>query len=135
MIEPYSSIAVGQSLQKLAMRMINYLLNCWKIHQKSVTISPIFEQIFPVLNKLFTCLKSLVFGHYLFCFISISTEYFIPRWIPPLLSQSDLLKSQCWQQVRTLEADPVFVENSFIDGFWVCIPATCKRLVSGVLQS
>jgi len=31
--------------------MINSSFYCWKIHQKSVTICPIFERIFLVLNK------------------------------------------------------------------------------------
>ncbi len=41
-----------------------------KICQKSVTICPIFDQIFLALNEKFTKLKNLVFGHYLYQFDS-----------------------------------------------------------------
>jgi hypothetical protein len=41
-----------------------------KICQKSVTICPIFDQIFPVLNEKFTKQKNLVFGHCLYQFDS-----------------------------------------------------------------
>jgi hypothetical protein len=54
--------------------MVNYSFNCWKICQKSVTICPIFEQIYPVLNEYFTSLKSLVFVHYSFQLLLFNTE-------------------------------------------------------------
>jgi hypothetical protein len=38
--------SIGSGFTKL-----NYSFNCRKIHQKSITICPIFEQIFPVLNE------------------------------------------------------------------------------------
>jgi hypothetical protein len=41
---------------------------------KFVTICPIFERIFLVLNKQFISLKSLVFSLYSFCFISFDTK-------------------------------------------------------------
>ncbi len=43
-----------------------------KICQKSVTICPIFELIFLVLNEYFTSLKYSVFSHYLFHSISLT---------------------------------------------------------------
>ncbi len=41
------------------------------------------ERIFPVLNKQFSSLKSLVFVHYSSRFISLDTKQLIPRRIPP----------------------------------------------------
>ncbi len=54
--------------------------------KNSVTICPIFERIFPVLNKQFTSLKYLEFGHYSFCFVLFNTEQFTPDQILQLLS-------------------------------------------------
>ncbi len=45
--------------------------------KNSVTICPIFERIFPVLNKQFASLKYLEFGHYSFHFVSFNTEQFM----------------------------------------------------------
>ncbi len=47
-----------------------------------VTICPIFDQIFPVLNEQFTSLEySVLFSHYTFCFVSFNTEWFVPDQI------------------------------------------------------
>ncbi len=49
-----------------------------------VTICPIFEQIFLVVNKQFTSLKSLVFNHHSYHFVLFNTKQLIPIRIPPL---------------------------------------------------
>jgi hypothetical protein len=65
-----------QDLLNLAMKMINYSFKCSKIWSNLVTICLIFERIFPVLNEEFTSLKSSVFGHYSFCFVSKTLNSF-----------------------------------------------------------
>ncbi len=56
--------------------------------KNSVTICPVIERIFLVLNEQFANPKSSVFGHYSYRFISFNTEQLVLRRILPLPRKS-----------------------------------------------